>query len=35
MGYVLSLLKRGNDRANEIAERTLAELRIAMKMSYY
>jgi len=35
MGYVLSLLKRGNDRANEIADRTLAELRIAMKMSYY
>lgn len=34
MGTVISFLNRGNDRANEIANRTLAELRAAMKMSY-
>ncbi len=33
--YVLSLLKRGNTRASEIADKTLNDLRVAMKMSYY
>ena len=33
-GYVESVLRRGNERANEVAEATLAEVRTAMGMSY-
>lgn len=33
-GYLLSVLARGNDRANAIAEATLEEVRDAMQMSY-
>lgn len=33
-GYVDSVLRAGNERANEVAEATLAEVRAAMGMSY-
>ena len=33
-GYVDEVLRRGNERANEVAEATLAEVRAAMGMSY-
>ncbi|WP_239021640.1 tryptophan--tRNA ligase [Nocardioides jishulii] len=33
-GYVEGVLRRGNERANEVAEATLAEVRTAMGMSY-
>ena len=35
MTYVQSVLREGNARANEIADRTLNRLRVASKMSYY
>lgn len=34
-GYLLQVLKQGNEKANEQAEATLAEVRKAMKMDYY
>ncbi|MDR0782148.1 MAG: tryptophan--tRNA ligase, partial [Propionibacteriaceae bacterium] len=34
LGYLRSVLVAGNQRANEIAETTLAEVRTAMKMAY-
>jgi tryptophanyl-tRNA synthetase len=34
LGYVRSVLREGNARANEVADRTLAEVRAAMGMSY-
>ncbi|MGN0062759.1 MAG: tryptophan--tRNA ligase [Nocardioides sp.] len=33
-GFVADVLRRGNERANEVAEATLAEVRTAMGMSY-
>ena len=33
-GFVMSVLARGNARANEIADATLAEVRSAMGMTY-
>lgn len=33
--YVWSILKEGNSKANEIADRTLSDLRNAMHMQYY
>ncbi|WP_127131966.1 tryptophan--tRNA ligase [Georgenia sp. SYP-B2076] len=33
-GYLLQVLRRGNDRANAVAEATLAEVREAMSMVY-
>ena len=33
-GYLENIIHEGNARANEIAETTLAEVRLAMKMSY-
>jgi tryptophanyl-tRNA synthetase len=33
-GYLLDVLRAGNDKANEIAEATLAEVRQAMGMTY-
>ena len=33
-GYITSVLHRGNERANEVAERTLATVRAVMGMAY-
>ena len=34
LGYVRQVLRDGNERANEVAAVTLAEVRTAMGMSY-
>ena len=33
-GYLLQVLHEGNAKANEVAEATLAEVRVAMQMDY-
>ncbi len=33
-GYLRRLLREGNERANEVADATLAEVRVAMKTRY-
>jgi tryptophanyl-tRNA synthetase len=34
LGYVRSIIRAGNERANAIADQTLAEVRAAMGMRY-